>query len=223
MSSPDSSPDLASQPPPRISGTWVWLPFFVALVALAGSLWLTLGMGFKACPLCIYQRTFAMGVVAVFGVGVCVGVGHRGVLNLLALPLATAGFGVAVLQMIAELIGRIECPIGILGIGTAPQQSVVALGLLLVMVGLGATRSRSEGDRRWPLLGWAIVLGLLLAVGAVVSPTCSRCPLLPDESLRSANRCLPAHVSGHELARNQTGIARRHLGLNNRTPDSATC
>ena len=169
MSSPDSSPDHVSQPPPRISAAWVWLPFFVALVALAGSLWLTLGMGFKACPLCIYQRTFAMGVVAVFGVGVCVGVGHRGVLNLLALPLATAGFGVAALQTIAELIGRIECPIGILGIGTAPQQSVVALGLLLVLVGLGAARSRSEGDLRWPLLGWAIVLGLLLAVGAVVS------------------------------------------------------
>ena len=169
MSSPDSSPDHASQPPSRISAAWVWLPFFVSLVALAGSLWLTLGMGFKACPLCIYQRTFAMGVVAVFGVGVCVGVGHRAVLNLLALPLATAGFGVAALQTIAELIGRIECPSGILGIGTAPQESVVALGLLLVLVGLGAARSRSAGDRRWPLLGWAIVLGLLLAVGAAVS------------------------------------------------------
>src|SRR5438105_3179089 len=73
----------------------VFLPLLVAVFALAGSLWLSVGMGLKACPLCFYQRTFIMGVVAVLGVGMLTGERHRAVLNLLALPSVVAGFGVA--------------------------------------------------------------------------------------------------------------------------------
>jgi disulfide bond formation protein DsbB len=81
----------------------VWPSLLVALVALAGSLWLSVGMGLKACPLCFYQRTFVMGVVAVLGIGLLTGQRHRGVLNLLALPLAVAGFGVAAFHVFLEL------------------------------------------------------------------------------------------------------------------------
>src|SRR5215207_7458615 len=83
---------LHSNNPPVIA---VFLPLLVALVALAGSLWLSIGMKLKACPLCFYQRTFVMGVVAVLGIGVLTGERYRAVLNVLALPLAVGGFVVA--------------------------------------------------------------------------------------------------------------------------------
>jgi disulfide bond formation protein DsbB len=147
----------------------VWPPLLVALVALAGSLWLSVGMGLKACPLCFYQRTFVMGVVAVLGVGVLAGQRHRGVLNLLALPLAIAGVGVAVFHEYLEQTGKLECPAGVMGIGTAPQQSLAVLTVLLILVAVGVVRRGNSGDFPWSAAVAAVVLGLLLAWGAVVS------------------------------------------------------
>lgn len=141
----------------------------VALVALAGSLWLSIGMGLKACPLCFYQRTFVMGVVAVLGIGLLAGERHRGILNNLALPLAVGGVGVAIFHVYLELIGKLECPTGVIGMGTAPQQSLVALTALLVLIGVGVGRSRRFGEVHNAAVGGAVVLGLLLAWGAVAS------------------------------------------------------
>ena len=147
----------------------VCLPLLVALVALAGSLWLSVGMGLKACPLCFYQRTFVMGVVAVLGIGVLTGERHRAVLNLLALPSAVAGFGVAAFHVFLERTGKLECPSGVMGVGTAPQQSLVVLVVLLALVVVGVVWSRNACESYWPPLTGAVVLGLLLAWGAVVS------------------------------------------------------
>jgi disulfide bond formation protein DsbB len=147
----------------------VCLPLLVALLALAGSLWLSIGMGLKACPLCFYQRTFVMGVVAVLGIGVLTGERYRAVLNLLALPLAVAGFAVAAFHVFLELTGKLECPAGVLGVGTAPQQSFAVLAVLLALVVVGAVWSRNAGESFWPPLTGAVVLGLLLAWGSVVS------------------------------------------------------
>src|SRR5258708_36470513 len=93
----------------------VFLPLLVALLALAGSLWLSIGMKLKACPLCFYQRTFVMGVVAVLGVGLLTGRRHRAVLNLLALPLVVGALGVALFHVYLELTDKLECPAGVLG------------------------------------------------------------------------------------------------------------
>lgn len=147
----------------------VCLPLLVALVALAGSLWLSVGMGLKACPLCFYQRTFVMGIVSVLGIGVLTGERHRAVLNLLALPLAVAGFGVATFHVYLELTGKLECPSGVMGVGTAPQQSLAVLTVLLALVVVGVVSSRNASESFWPQLIGAVVLGLLLAWGAVVS------------------------------------------------------
>jgi disulfide bond formation protein DsbB len=130
---------------------------------------LSIGMGLKACPVCFYQRTFVMGVLAVFAIGVLAGRGRRGVLNLLALPLAVAGFGVAAFHVSLELTGKLECPAGVLDIGTAPQQSLAALTLLLVLVVVGVVRSRNAGDFHPLTAPAAVVLGVLRAWGSVVS------------------------------------------------------
>jgi disulfide bond formation protein DsbB len=158
----------ASLPPAIVPAVAVWLPFVVALAALAGSLWLSVGMHLKACPFCFYQRTFVMGVVAIFAVGVLTGRQHWGVLNLLALPSVIAGLGVAVFHVYLELTGKLECPGGILGIGTAPQQSLAALALLLIVVVIGLARS-GPGVARCLTSVAAVVLGVLLAVASIIS------------------------------------------------------
>jgi disulfide bond formation protein DsbB len=147
----------------------VWAPLLVALLALAGSLWLSIGMKLKACPLCFYQRTFVMGVVAVLGIGLLTGPRHRAVLNQLALPLAVGAIGVAVFHVYLELTGKLECPAGVMGIGTSPQQSFAVLIVLLVLVAVGVIRGRKVGAPH-PAVAWAaVVLGQLLAWGAVAS------------------------------------------------------
>jgi disulfide bond formation protein DsbB len=141
-------------------------PLVIAALALIGSLWLSVGMGLKACPLCLYQRTFVMGVVAVLGIGVLTGPAHRSVLNLLALPMAVAGFGVAAFHVFLELTGKLECPGGVMAIGTAPQQSLAVQTVILILVSVGVARSKSCCITS--SVG-AVVLGLLLAGSAVVS------------------------------------------------------
>jgi disulfide bond formation protein DsbB len=160
--------------PPRTSShsvslNVVWPPFLVALLAVAGSLWLSIGMGLKACPFCFYQRTFVMGVVAVFAIGLLSGRRHWGVLNVLALPLVVAGLGVAVVHEYLELNGKLECPGGVVGIGTAPQQSLAVLIVLFAVVVIGLVSNREPSESAWLAAFAAVVVGLLLAWGAIVS------------------------------------------------------
>jgi hypothetical protein len=165
-----SEPEVSrTSSPVIVPAIVVWLPFVVALAVLLGSLWLSVGMGLKACPLCFYQRTFVMGVVAVLGIGLLTGDRHRGVLNLLALPMVVAGIGVALFHVYLELTGKLECPAGVLGIGTAPQQSLASLAVLLVIVVIGLARGGPGANARGPASLGAVVLGLLLAVASVIS------------------------------------------------------
>lgn len=130
---------------------------------------MSIGMKLKACPLCFYQRTFVMGVVAVLGIGLLTGQRHRAVLNLLALPLAVAGLGVAVFHVFLELTGKLECPAGVLGIGTSPQQSLAVLIVLLIVIAVGIVRSHQVGEPHPAAVAAAVVLGLLFTWGAVAS------------------------------------------------------
>src|SRR5437879_819950 len=113
---PVSSP--RSEPNPPVT----WAAFTVAGVGLAGSLFLSLGMELKACPLCFYQRAFVMSVFAVLGMGLFAGTPYAGRLSFLVLPLAVAGLGVALFHVYLETAGKLECPEGLLGWGTAPKQ-----------------------------------------------------------------------------------------------------
>jgi hypothetical protein len=168
-----TTPDQQRSHAPGSSGAapaiLIWAPFLVALIALAGSLWLSIKMELRACPFCFYQRTFVMGVVAVLGIGLLTGRRHRAVLNILALPLAVGGLAVAVFHVYLELTGKLECPAGVLGIGTAPQQSLTVLIVLVLVVVVGVVGSWHAGERHPAAAGAAVVLGLLLAWGAIAS------------------------------------------------------
>src|SRR5438132_4407502 len=114
-------PDRGIQMPPQVeasAGSWTWAALLMSLVALAGSLWLSIGMQLKACPLCLYQRTFVMGVVGVLATGLLTGARR---VEILALPIATAALAVGVFHEYLELTGKLECPKGILNLGSAPQ------------------------------------------------------------------------------------------------------
>ncbi len=170
MASADTTPPAATRtspsPHPGTAGGWAWAALAVAAAGLGGSLFLSLGMNLKACPLCFYQRTFAMSLVAVLGMGLLTGAAPPGRLGLLAMPLAVAGLGVALFHVSLEARGKLECPGGLLGLGTAPQQSLAVFAVLSALLAVDVLRGPPA-----PLAGLAggVVLGGLLAVASCVA------------------------------------------------------
>lgn len=172
--------------PPTRFPWWAILALVAAAGGTAGSLYLSLGMGLKACPLCFYQRSFVMSVLAVLIVGLLADRSRGDLLCLLCLPLAIAGLSVAGFHVYLELTGKLECPKALLGIGTAPQQSLALFALLTAAVTLGALRSAAA-----IIAGFA--LGALLAWGCVASsPPMPKPPVKPyDQPLEV---CRPPFV-----------------------------
>ena len=156
---------------------WTLAALGVSLTGAAGSLWLSLGMDLKACPLCYYQRTFMLAVVGVLVVGLLAEPRRTGLLNALALPAATGGLGVAVFHVYLELSGKLECPAGVFGIGTAPQQSLDIFVVLLVVFAVPVLRQRRIGSFALSAIG--LVLGLAFALGTIRSA-----PPLPSPPLK---------------------------------------
>lgn len=166
MSSPDSA---ASDRNDADHSFLVWGAALLALAGVWGSIHLSVNRELKACPLCLYQRTFVMGTLAVLVTALFFRGVPRGFLAVLALPTAVAGLVIASIHVSLEARQVIECPRGLIGAGSAPQES---LGLFVLLVGLLA------GDairQRLVTRGiCAIALGGLLGWGAFRSspPPC---------------------------------------------------
>lgn len=152
---------LAPLAPPPDETTWNMLATAIALAAAAGSLWLSLGMGLQACPLCYYQRSFVFGAAAVLLTAQLTEFRDSAVVSLLAMPLAAAGLSVAGFHVSREVLGKMECPLGLLGLGTAPQQSLAIQLLLVLTLGVAA--------RRRPVAVVGVLLGGLLAYACIIS------------------------------------------------------
>ncbi len=195
--SPSAGPGAgqATSPPETPAGL-AWPALAVAVAALAGSVWLSVGMGLKACPLCFYQRTFVMGVVGVLATGLLLGKRHQPPLNLLALPMAVGGFAVALFHVWLELSGKLECPAGLLGLGSAPQQSLAALSLLLAAVAAGVVRGLGSVEGAVvPAAAAACLVGLLLALASVASAPPP--PPVPDRPYGTPlDTCRPPYRGG---------------------------
>jgi disulfide bond formation protein DsbB len=123
-------------------------------------------MGLKAGPLCVYQRSFLMGAVAILGFGIYMNILPARLLSLLVLPLALAGFLVAGYHALLEALGHLECPAGLLGLGTAPQQSAVAFTLLFALVGGAAAVGEPTQTTRQ---GMPLLLGFIGVFFGVMS------------------------------------------------------
>lgn len=121
---------------------WTMAALAIAVVSVAGSLWLSIGMGLKACPLCLYERTFMMALAGVLFFGVLRSRAAKpGFLVLLCVPLAIGGLGVAAFHVYLELTGVLECPASVLGLGSAPQQSLGVYVLVAALLGTALARS----------------------------------------------------------------------------------
>lgn len=155
--------------PGSTATTMAGLALLLALVGLAGSLYLSIGMNLKACPLCYYQRTFMMGVVVVLGLGLLADRERAGLLCLLALPLAVGGLGVAAYHEYQVAAGTMICPDGLFGLGPAPLQSLLAFVVLTVPVLVGAWSGLQPAQPRTTLFAIALGLGLVLAWACVAS------------------------------------------------------
>lgn len=148
---------------------WSFLALAVSLVALTGSLYLSMGMQLKACPLCLYERTFMMSLVGVLLVGLLQSRDARsGFSVLLCLPLAVAGLGVAAFHVFLELTKVLECPAGLFSFGSAPQQSLAAFLIVTALIAVAFTRSSKAGAWQITSLG-AVILGVVFSVAAIVS------------------------------------------------------
>ena len=154
---------------PASASLWAWAALPVAAAGLAGSLCLSLGLHLKACPLCFYQRTFVMGLVGVLAMGLLSGAARPRRLGLLALPLAVGGLGVALFHVSLELRGKLECPPGVFGLGTAPQQSLAVFVVLTGLLAADALTGAKAGVAEWAARAAAVALGVFLAVSSTIA------------------------------------------------------
>jgi len=144
------------------------LALAIALLATCGSVYLSVGLGLKACPLCFYQRSFAMSVFAVLLIGMFADRHRPALCSVLAFPLAVAGLGVAAFHQYLVWTDVLECPPGLLGQGTAPAQSLTIFVLLTVVLALAVIGGPRDRQQLLSTMG-AGVLGLALAWGSIIS------------------------------------------------------
>lgn len=170
------------------SAAWALLSLALSVAGTVGSLYLSLGLGLKACPLCFYQRTFIMATGAVLGIGLLVDRSRTALFCLLVLPLALAGLGVAAFHEYLVVSDVLECPKALLGLGTAPAQSLAAFSALTVSVLAGAWSGGRKGA-----FALAVVLGALMAWGSVASsPPLPPVPKAPYDSVKQPlDMCRP--------------------------------
>jgi disulfide bond formation protein DsbB len=172
------------------------LPTAAALVAAAvsvgGSLYLSLGMGLIACPLCFYQRAFAFAALGALILGVFTRARDTGYVNLMAFLPAVAGGLVAAFHTYLEATGKLVCPKGIAGIGTTPQQSVASFVLILVCLLPGLALDVRRKGLSVASVGWSLLLGGAFAYGCIVS---SPPPRMPPPDIRPLT-CHPPETAG---------------------------
>jgi len=137
-----------------------------ALIGSAGSLYLSLGMGLHACPLCFYQRSFVMATFAVLAVG-WLAAGGRVNLAVLAVPTALAGFVLALMHTRLALTGGLECPNGLFG--PAPVDSLAIHALLVAALAVGCFAGTEAEVGHLGAIGLGVILGVAMAYGCLNS------------------------------------------------------
>lgn len=201
----------ATAPEGTVTVAWTVLALIAALVASLGSLALSLdlpvtisdqqinlGRNLKACPLCFYQRTFAFGALGVLLIGLMTRARRTGAVGVMALPLAIGGVAVAGFHVYLEYTGVLECPKGLQEIGTAPQQSLAALGVLTLLLLIDSLRNTSGGSFGVPTILLALILGGAFAYGCKISsPPFPKAPDKPyDAEKQPLDTCRPPYRAG---------------------------
>jgi disulfide bond formation protein DsbB len=171
---PAGSPPVAAP----TASLLTWAALLVAVGTVAGSLALSLVDKKKACALCFYERSYALGLVAVLAVGLLTRALRGPALAVLALPLAVGGLGVAAFHVNLEVNGTLECPPGLYDVLTAPKQSLAAFVLLLVLLAAEAVR----GMKLRAVGVFGVIVALALGGGIVYASVIANPPPPPKPS-----------------------------------------
>jgi disulfide bond formation protein DsbB len=148
--------------------TWTYFALLMAAVASLGSVALSLNLQLAACPLCYYQRTFAFATLAILAVGLLYQMNTHVCLASLALPLALAGGAIAGFHVSLEWRGKMECPVGVTRLLSAPQESALAFTLMVLPL-LAASLQDTQPGAGIAAVVLAVVLAGLLAVACVAT------------------------------------------------------
>jgi hypothetical protein len=179
---PRATPGSTSEPSSQPNANyWTWAALAVAVVEVAGSLWLSVGMHWKACALCFYQRSFVMGIAAVLTVGLIARVNRPGLLSLLCLPMLVAGLWIAAVHTNLVREGALECPSGVFGWGSAPSQSLTVYLVLAAMLAMDIVSSGAMQEIL-PRVA-AIAVGAAVAYGCLHSNPPPKVARAPDQPL----------------------------------------
>ena len=149
----------------------------LAVLGAAGSVYLSVGLGLKACPLCFYQRSFVIAAALTLALSLWLDGSRSARACIVALPLVSAGLGVAIFHEYLVAAGKLECPRGLLGWGDAPTQS---LSVFAALTGgcLGGAWSACRADGRGTML--TILAAVCLGLGAAGACIASAPPLPPS-------------------------------------------
>jgi disulfide bond formation protein DsbB len=186
MASRFPAPPPVVAPAPRrevVSTFWTWVALLFVLIGVAGSLYMSMGLGLIACPLCFYQRTLAMAVAAVLLVGLLAGPRRSGFLSLVTLPLTVGALGIAGIHVYKEFDNVLECPDGVIcelykqakgeddiyqemhEVVTGPKESLTLLTLLFLVQVVDVLRSGKRGGFGWVSLFGVVILGVGMTAG----------------------------------------------------------
>lgn len=155
---------------------WAMLALCLAFLGAAGSMYLSMGMSLKACPLCFYQRCALFAIIAILVLGWMIDNNRMDLFCLLCLPIHLMGLGIAAFHSWLAFSKILECPEGILGLGVAPYQSLALFILLTVPVVAGALPAA-----RLSRSGMLPTLLVVLLLGGVLAYLCKAgSPSLPD-------------------------------------------
>ena len=162
------------------------LALALAAVAAAGSVYLSLGLGLKACPLCFYQRTFALSVVLVLVMQLASEGLRSSRACLVSLPLAASGLCLAGFHVYLVRIGKLECPPALFGWGDGPRQSLAVFAALTIVCLAGAWSARRAAERGGLFaIAAAVVLGAAAAWACIASaPPLPPAPTQPYDAVK---------------------------------------
>lgn len=173
------------------------LAFGVAMMGSVGSVYLSIGLGLKACPLCFYQRSFMMAAA----VSLLMSFWLDGVRStrscFVALPLAWAGLVVAAFHEYLVLNSKLECPPALFGWGDGPAQSLAVFCVLTAVCVAGAIANRRNSAKQGiPSILVAILVGVGVAWSCIASaPPLPPTPIQPyDSSKQPFDMCRPPFV-----------------------------
>ena len=145
------------------------LAFLASVASVAGSLYLTHVLDLIACPLCLYQRTFAFAAFGILLLGLLTKARGTGYVNLLALFPTVAGGAIAGWHVYLEAAGKLKCPMGIYEIGTTPQQSLASFILIATGLGLGLLSDIRSKATSGVSAAISTLLGVVMAWACVTS------------------------------------------------------